>query len=153
MQKQNSTMTYDARETAPAAATEDRFEGLDFVAAWQSGLSVGVPGIPFLMEHMHKKYGKLEWSTLFEDAKELAENGFEVTGRIESTTQRLLSLGGVLGGDCVNRVLFQDPVAFEYFVDAETCSAKPQGTVLTNLEYAATLMTLAESGAEGFYQC
>ena len=31
------TFTVDAREKAPAAAEEDRFEGLGFIDAWQSG--------------------------------------------------------------------------------------------------------------------
>ena len=48
--------TFDGREKAPAAATEDRFEGLGFFAAWQSGLSVGVPGTPRLMESL-----RLDW--------------------------------------------------------------------------------------------
>ena len=46
-----TTTTIDAREKAPSAATEDRFEGLGFFTAWQSGLSVGVPGVPRLRVH------------------------------------------------------------------------------------------------------
>ena len=49
----NTTTTIDAREKAPSAATEDRFSGLGFFSAWQSGLSVGVPGVPRLLEYMH----------------------------------------------------------------------------------------------------
>ncbi|MCB1903310.1 MAG: gamma-glutamyltransferase, partial [Gammaproteobacteria bacterium] len=37
--RSGKTTTYDAREKAPAAATEDRFQGLGFTTAWQSGLS------------------------------------------------------------------------------------------------------------------
>lgn len=36
--------TIDAREKAPSSAAEKRFQDLGFFAAWQSGLSVGMPG-------------------------------------------------------------------------------------------------------------
>lgn len=59
------TTTFDGREKAPAAATQARFlrEGqpLEFVQAWQSGLSVGVPGVPRLLETLHRRYGRLPW--------------------------------------------------------------------------------------------
>ena len=57
--KTGRTTTIDAREKAPAAATEDRFSAFidpfDFFTPWQSGLSVGVPGTPKMMEYMHKR--------------------------------------------------------------------------------------------------
>ena len=62
--KTGKTTTIDAREKAPEAATEDRFSGLQtlrLLIAWQSGLSVGVPGTPKMMEYMHQHYGKLPW--------------------------------------------------------------------------------------------
>ena len=62
-----TTTTVDAREKAPAAATEDRFAGLTFTPAWQSGLSVGVPGTPRMMEHVHTRFGHLPWKRLFKN--------------------------------------------------------------------------------------
>jgi gamma-glutamyltranspeptidase/glutathione hydrolase len=59
------TTTIDSREKAPATAIEDRFQGLGFTQAWQSGLSVGVPGVPRMMEYMHDRYGQLSWRKLF----------------------------------------------------------------------------------------
>ena len=76
--------TYDARETAPAAATEDRFDGMGFFDAWQSGLSVGVPGVPKLMEELHDRHGKLQWKSLFRDARRKADRGFRLTERTSS---------------------------------------------------------------------
>ena len=60
------TTTFDAREKAPAAATEDRFldedgSSIGFANAWQSGLSVGVPGTPRVMEVVHERYGRKPW--------------------------------------------------------------------------------------------
>ena len=64
-------ISIDARETAPIAATEDRFldddgNSIGFFNAWQSGLSVGVPGVPAMMELLHDRYGKRPWPRLFQ---------------------------------------------------------------------------------------
>ena len=82
--KTDTLTTIDAREKAPAAATEDRFVGRGFVDNWQSGLSVGVPGVPRMMEYMHQHYGKKKWKDLFRQAEKLARNGFELTERTSS---------------------------------------------------------------------
>ena len=59
--------TFDARETAPAAATPQLFLGTDgkplgFFDAVVGGRSVGVPGIPRLLETVHKRFGKKPWA-------------------------------------------------------------------------------------------
>ena len=70
--------SFDARETAPAAATPEMFleggEPLPFLAAVASGDSVGVPGLVRLIETLHKRYGKLPWAALFEPAIKLAKS-------------------------------------------------------------------------------
>lgn len=144
--KKQKTTTIDAREKAPAAATEDRFSGLTFFPAWQSGLSVGVPGVPKMMEHMHNKYGRLPIRSLYRPAIRLARNGFELTARTSDQVARLLTFNP----SCDERLLFRDPTAFAYFANPD-CTAKPAGTVVTNPEYASTLKTLARRGAKGFY--
>lgn len=148
------TTTFDARETAPAAAAEDRFlnqdgSPLDFSEAWQSGLSVGVPGVPRLMELMHENYGRLPWTTLFEPAITLAREGFELTGRTSSQVSELLARNS----SCAEgeRLFFRDPVAFDYFANAEDCTAKPAGTRVRNPGYAQTLELIREKGADAFY--
>ena len=144
--------TFDARETAPSGATEERFidnstgASLDFFDAWQSALSVGVPGVPRMMEFMHGKYGKLPWADLFEPAKTLALEGFNFTQRTEDNANELLAENP----SCEDRLFFRDPVAFEYFVN-EDCTAKPAGTFVTNSDYADTLDLLASGGADAFY--
>lgn len=143
--------TFDAREKAPAAATEDRFQGLGFVSAWQSGLSVGVPGVPRLMELMHQRHGLTDFSTLSSYALDLAQNGIELTERTSSQVANLLARNT----SCTDRLTFRDPAAFDYFVNsdgtAEGCAAKPAGTVMTNTAYAQTLAALAADGADAFY--
>lgn len=145
------TVTIDAREKAPGSAREDRFQALDFFNAWQSGLSVGVPGVPRMMEFMHEKYGKLPWKSLFWRARKLAREGYPLTQRTSDQVAGLLALNS----SCTDRLFFRDPVAFSYFVDAGSgpdCSAKPAGTIIINDAYDTTLRILQNLGADGFYE-
>jgi gamma-glutamyltranspeptidase/glutathione hydrolase len=141
-----TTTTIDAREKAPASAQEDRFSGLGFFSAWQSGLSVGVPGTPRMMEYVHQRFGKLKWRKLFRSATRLAEKGYPLTQRTSDQVAGLLSLNP----SCDFRIFFRDPAAFEYFANPD-CSAKPAGTLIKNPAYAETMKTLARDGADGFY--
>ncbi|KAG1663425.1 Glutathione hydrolase proenzyme [Nymphon striatum] len=140
------TTTFDAREKAPASATGDRFEGLGFFSAWQSGLSVGVPGTPRMMEYVHDKYGRLPWRKLFRPAIKLAKKGYLLTGRTSDQVQRLLDFNP----SCDERLFFRDPTAFEYFANAD-CTAKPEGTLMFNQPYADTLKAMRKKGADAFY--
>jgi gamma-glutamyltranspeptidase / glutathione hydrolase len=143
-----TTTTVDAREKAPSAATEGRFLGLGFTTAWQSGLSVGVPGVPRLLEYMHEHYGKRPWQTLFNPAKTLAQDGFALTERTSSQAAGLL----LANPSCDDRLFFRDPTTLAYFADPVTCEAKPAGTIVTNPAYAATMKALARGGADAFYE-
>ena len=152
--KTGKTTTIDAREKAPAAAREDRFldddgNSIGFFNAWQSGLSVGVPGTPRMMEYMHDRYGKLPWHSLFKPAKRLALEGFLLTERTSSQVAGLLDRNE----SCEDgeRLFFRDPTAFEYFVNTSDCTAKPAGTLIRNKAYARTLKALAKKGANAFY--
>ena len=85
--KTHKLIAYDGRETAPAAATPERFLGSDgkpltFTDAVVGGRSVGVPGTVRLLEIAHRKHGRLPWSTVFAPAIELAEKGFAVSPRL-----------------------------------------------------------------------
>lgn len=134
-------LTYDGRETAPAAAKPDRFlEGgkpMQFDRAVRSGLSVGTPGLPRLLEHVHKRHGKLPWAKLFEPAIELARDGFEIS-------TRLYFMLRWFGTEALSSA------AHRYFFDSNG-SPLPIGYRLTNPAYAATLEALARGGADAFY--
>ena len=136
--------TFDARETAPTAASADLFLGADgeplaFFDAVIGGRSVGVPGVPRLMETMHERFGRLEWAALFEPAITLAEAGFEVSPR----------LAGLLANE-IGR-LDRQSMARDYFFDADGAPLTV-GTRLANPDYAATLRLLAEQGADALHQ-
>lgn len=134
--------TFDGRETAPMAASDDLFledgEPMAFFDAVIGGRSAGTPGVVRLMEAVHQRYGKHEWADLFESAIELAEAGFEVSPRLH--TQIADDRGK----------LDQEPAARAYFYD-ESGEPIAAGTILKNPDYAATLRTIAQEGADAFY--
>src|SRR5262245_25577140 len=125
---------YDGRETAPAAATADRFlvdgRPRSFGEAVFGGLSVGVPGTLAVLETMHRRHGRLPWARLFAPAIRLAADGFRVSPRLHL----LLSWQGTESFA---------PAARRYFFDT-TGSARPAGYLLRNPELAATLRAIAE---------
>ena len=134
---------YDGRETAPMAASEDQFIGSDgrplpFRDAAASGLSVGVPGVLRMLEHVQRDHGRLKWAQLFEPAIELAQRGFPVSPRLHA----------LLEGDPRLR---DNPTARAHFYDPQG-HAVAVGTLLKNPALADTLRTLAAAGADGFYR-
>lgn len=142
-QKDKKLQTYDGRETAPASVKSSHFldesgKPLGFAEAIGKGLGIGVPGIVRLMEHTHKKHGKLEWKKLFEPAIELSEKGFAVSPRLN----KLLSKA---------KPERFGPKARTYFYD-EAGKARPEGYILKNPEFAASLKLIAENGAKAFYE-
>ena len=135
--------SYDGRETAPAAATEQLFQNPDgtplaHMAGVVGGRSVGAPGVLRMLELAHRQHGKLAWATLFGPALKLAERGFPVSAR----------LNALLASD---KFLALDPVAAAYFYDAGG-QAWPVGHVLKNPELARTLREIARGGADAFYK-
>lgn len=140
--KHHKLTTFDGRETAPAAATPERFIGADglpmkFYDALIGGKSVGVPGTVAMLAAAHKKHGKLPWRALFAPAIAAAERGFPISQRLNLQLQ----------GD---RFLRSNPAARSYFYDAAG-EPWPVGYVLKNPAYAATLKAIATNGADAFY--
>ncbi|OEZ61646.1 gamma-glutamyltransferase [Duganella sp. HH105] len=135
--------SYDGRETAPAAADEHLFQDKDGKAVSREigvigGRSVGAPGVLRMLELAHKEHGKLTWKTLFGPAIKLAEDGFNVSPRLNA----LLSY---------DRYLARDPVAKAYFF-GEDGKPRPVGYLLKNPELARTLREIADGGADAFYK-
>ena len=135
--------TFDARETAPKAATPELFldkqgKPLEFMSAVVGGRSVGVPGVPQLLEEMHRRYGKLAWRDLFAKPISLAENGFTVSPRLAESVQSNLEH------------LRRYPLTAAYFVP----NGRPlqTGAILKNPAFAATVKQLAQQGSKPFYQ-
>lgn len=134
--------TLDGRETAPLAATPTLFQtaegaSMEFWDAVVSGLSVGTPGTPALMEAAHRRWGRSNWPSLFTDAIMLAEGGFAVSPRLATE----------VAADAER--LSRQPRAAAYFLPGGTPVA--EGATLTNPAYARTLRMIAAEGAKAFY--
>ena len=141
--KAKKLTTFDARETAPKAATPALFldengKPMGFMNAVVGGRSVGVPGIPKLLEDVHKRYGKLPWASLFDKPIALAEQGFTVSPRMAKSIEQNLE------------PLKRYPQTAAYFLpDGKPLAA---GTVLKKPEFARSVRLLAEKGSAPFYQ-
>ncbi|MCC5664700.1 gamma-glutamyltransferase [Nostoc sp. CHAB 5784] len=141
--KTKKLVTYDGRETAPAAAKPDRFldangKPLQFYDAVVGGKSVGVPGVLRMLELAHKKYGKLPWSQLFQGAIQLSEQGFPLSPRLYTLLSR-------------DQYLSRNEPAKSYFYQPDG-TPKPVGTRLVNQSLAEVLRQIAKGGADAFYQ-
>ncbi|RKL11945.1 Gamma-glutamyltransferase [Fusarium oxysporum] len=75
--KKGNYEAIDFRESAPAAAFEDMYQG-NVNGSIYGGLSVGVPGEVRGFEYAHKKYGSLPWKTVLQGAIKVAQDGFIV---------------------------------------------------------------------------
>jgi gamma-glutamyltranspeptidase/glutathione hydrolase len=142
--KTGTVTTFDGRETAPASATPELFLGADgkplgFFDAVIGGRSVGVPGVPRLLETVQRKYGKRSWGELMQPAIKLAEAGFAVSPRLSTMI-----------AEDIGRLDTQ-PATRGYFFDA-LGAPLAAGTMLRNPEYAESLRAIADGGADAFYK-
>ncbi|MEL6568378.1 MAG: gamma-glutamyltransferase family protein [Pseudomonadota bacterium] len=140
------TIVYDGRETAPAAAGPDLFikdgEVMGYIAAWQSGRSVGVPGQVALYKAAHDAHGQADWSRLFDDAITLAETGFEVSPRLAQLLANPRLRGAVRLDD-------EGTTAAAYFYpDGAPLEV---GTLRDNPAYADMLREVSLVGTSAFY--
>lgn len=133
---------YDGREVAPAQAVSTMFldgagQPLPFSTAVLSGRATGVPGAVGMLGLAHREHGRLQWSSLFDDAERTADQGFLVSPRLA----RL-----VRGNFAENKA----PDVVAYF-------SKPDGMLvatgdrLRNPAYAAFLRRLAAQGPDALY--
>lgn len=140
----NALSFLDGRESAPAGATVDMFvrdgEVMSFLDAWQSGLSVGVPGAVALYKRAHDQHGKLRWAELFGPAIKLAEDGFKVSPRMATSLERYASYTQLDDNPDTAAYFYPDGVALQ------------AGALLKNPEYANTLRRISLEGIDAFYQ-
>ncbi|BDA69931.1 gamma-glutamyltransferase [Calothrix sp. PCC 7716] len=141
--KTKKIRTFDGRETAPATAQPNRFlaqdgKPLKFEDAILGGKSIGVPGVVRMLEQVHKQYGKLRWSQLFQPAIQQATTGFAISPRLHT----LLSQ---------EKFLSRSEPARSYFYQPDG-TPKPVGAKLVNQQYAEVLRQIATRGAGAFYK-
>ena len=143
--KTKTVDSYDGRETAPAAATENYLRWISSAqqttplpSARSSGRSIGTPGVLAMLEMAHKDAGKLTWKELFDPAIQVATDGFKISPRMSA------SIAGSASS------LLRDPDAKAYFLNADG-TAKATGTLLKSPALAATFKSIADGGASAFY--
>jgi gamma-glutamyltranspeptidase/glutathione hydrolase len=135
--------TLDGRETSSRHVTPQLFQDesgqpLKFFDAVVGGRSVGVPGTPALMLSAHKRWGKLDWSALFQPGINLARTGFKVSPRLSMLVAR----------DAKRLTRFERTSTY-FYPDGKPIKV---GNILKNLSYAETLRAIASDKGRSFYE-
>ena len=147
--KSQSVTTFDGREKAPLAADENLFllsngKPMPWLDAALGGRPVGTPGVISALWKAHQKFGKLEWSDLFQPAIMLAEHGFIVGPRLSAAIAEADHLDDDEGASAT------------YFLPDtdgdEAGDPVPAGHILKNPALAKTLRLIAKQGPDGFYK-
>jgi gamma-glutamyltranspeptidase/glutathione hydrolase len=127
----------DYRETAPAAAHADMFEGRER-ASLRGALSVAVPSALAGLAEVLARHGSMSWQELLEPAADLARRGFPVYANLHRITH--LSRGQLRLHPGCGRLFLRGQEAW------------PLGETLTLPDLADTLGRLARLGPEEFYR-
>jgi gamma-glutamyltranspeptidase/glutathione hydrolase len=140
--KTGALTTLDGRESAPLSATPRLFqneagEPLKFFEAGIGGRSVGVPGMPALLQEAHQRWGRQPWAQLLLPATELAMQGFVVSPRLAELVAR-----------DAERLEVHESTAAYFLPKGQPLQA---GDFLANPAYAETLQQMALGGAGVFY--
>ena len=132
----------DARETAPAAATADRYladdGSFDRDRAINGPWSAGIPGLPAAFVHVAERYGQLPLSVSLAPAIRIAREGFPVYERMAR------------GYEQRREVMERYPGTREVFLAGG--SPPRVGGTFRQPDLARTLELLAERGFDGFYR-
>lgn len=132
----------DGRETAPAAATPERFldknGNLDPDRAQNGPWSAGIPGLPAMLVHVAETYGQLPLAQSLAPAIRIARDGFPVYPRMAR------------GYAVKRKVMDRYPGTRAVF----SPNGKPiaEGDLFRQPDLAATLERLAAQGFDGFYR-
>lgn len=127
----------DFREVAPLATGPDFYLNKSSKASLEGGSAVAVPGIPAGLFEMHKKFGKLPWSKLFQGAIKLAQKGFRVSGEWVEMTEETKSIFNESGK--------------KRFFKSDGSSYLP-GDLLIQKDLGELLIQFQEFGSKGFYE-
>ncbi len=135
--KTQEVLALDAREVAPAGASADQFNGMDFEQASTSGISVGVPGALAGMEALRQRWGHLTLAQTLKPAQHYARDGFQVTPYLARAMR-----SSRLDHQTEARRLVRD----------KSGQVLVEGAVWHQPELAHTLDLIASSGISAFYR-
>jgi gamma-glutamyltranspeptidase/glutathione hydrolase len=108
-------------------------------AASATGRSFGVPGTLRVLSTVHGEYGTLPWDQLFEDAIQLAANGFPMPESLHDGFEERFN----------GRKRCNYPDLRPRYCNGD--EPKPVGTMLYNPEIAEVLREVRDNGADAFY--
>lgn len=132
----------DARETAPASATPDRYldatGGLDRDRATNGPWSAGIPGLPAGLVYLATKHGRLPLTVSLAPAIRIARDGFPVYARLAK------------GYAARREVMERYPGTRGVFLADGNPPA--EGEILRQPDLARTMELLAGKGHDGFYK-
>jgi len=130
--RERKIVAFDGLAKSPASYDPASSTLVNFL---HSGAAVGVPGTMRMLEIMHRQYGRLPWSNLFERAIELAYTGFTVSPSLAR------SLAAASKAGMVTPIWLTDGA---YKIAAE-------GANVRHLELSETLRKIAAEGANAIY--
>lgn len=132
----------DARETAPAAATEaaflDQDGALDRDRSVNGAWSAGIPGLPAALVELSGRHGRLPLKAALQPAIRIAREGFPVYARMAK------------GYQSRREVMERYPGTREVYLRGGRPIA--EGDIFRQPLLAATLERFAEGGFDGFYR-
>uniref|UniRef100_A0A3B4CYC8 Glutathione hydrolase n=1 Tax=Pygocentrus nattereri TaxID=42514 RepID=A0A3B4CYC8_PYGNA len=135
METNGKVKIINARETAPKLVKANLLSECSTNVQQVSGSQwIGVPGEIRGYERVHRLYGRLPWSRLFQPTIRLAREGFKMPNMLS----RVISY------------FSQTPLLKQLFVDAEGKMLK-EGDIVKFEKLADTLEKIAERGANEFY--
>lgn len=135
IKESNHVETLIARDVAPLAATEDMFVNTTVTG----GKAVSVPGELKGYWELHQRYGKLQWSELFDPVIELCRKGHVVSpylGRILQKNRRTIQAS---------------PTLAEVYIDPKTNDVYRIGDKIKRTKLAETLAIIQSEGVSAMY--
>uniref|UniRef100_A0ACD5VMB0 Uncharacterized protein n=1 Tax=Avena sativa TaxID=4498 RepID=A0ACD5VMB0_AVESA len=134
--RSGEAVAFDARETAPAAATPNMYEA-DPTTKYKGALAMGVPGELAGLHAAWSRSGRLPWKSLFAPAIQLARDGYTIVSYVANALKE------------IEADVLSDPGLRGVFA--------PGGRILTtgelcrNPALADALEALAKEGVAAFY--
>lgn len=135
IKESNRVETLVARDVAPLAATENMFVNTTVTG----GKAVSVPGELKGYWELHQRYGKLQWSQLFDPVIELCRKGHIVSPY----------LGRILQNN--RKTIQASPTLAEIYIDPKTSDVYRIGDKVKRTKLAETLAIIQSEGVSAMY--
>ncbi|XP_065333589.1 scoloptoxin SSD14-like isoform X2 [Cloeon dipterum] len=130
--------TLDAREAAPAEATEELYSTPNL--SKQGALAIAVPGELLGYWEAHKRFGNLSWSDVIMPTIKICRDGYKMT--LHQSDSLKLKEKHIMNDTYLNSI----------FIDPDTGKLHKEGTLIKNTKLCDTLQEIADSGGDSMYK-